>query len=288
MNFDRRGLEFGPFNFLGLTIHPILHWYGLIIVTGIFMAAVVTAQMARRDKKNPQYVWDGLLWVIFFALIGARLWHVLFPSISAERDTAWYFSHIFDLQNGPFAIWSGGMSIFGGALGGGLGIIIYAYRQKQDILSWMDIGSTALPVGQAIGRWGNYVNQELYGKPTHLPWGIHIDNPPAPYTSKTRFHPLFLYESIWDLATFGILLFIWSRYRHRLKKGDIVLVYMILYPAGRFMLEFLRIEVTMSGGINVSQVFSAGAVIFASTALILRHRKELLQRLHRTPTQSTP
>jgi phosphatidylglycerol---prolipoprotein diacylglyceryl transferase len=285
MDLDRHGLEIGPFDFLGITLHPTLHWYGLIIVTGIFVAAAVTAWMARRDDKNPQYVWDGLLWIIFFALIGARVWHVFFPSISAERDTSWYLSHFFDLENGPLAIWTGGMSIFGGALGGGVGVIFCAWRYKQDILSWLDIASTALPIGQAIGRWGNYVNEELYGKPTSLPWGIHIDNPPAKYASDTRFHPLFLYESIWDLLTFGVLLFVWSRYRSRLKKGDIVLMYMILYPVGRFMLEYLRIEVTMSGGLNVSQVFSAAVAIFGAGVLILRHYQELLHWLRRTPAQ---
>lgn len=279
MNLDRRGLEIGPFDIFGLTLHPTLHWYGLIIVTGIFCAAAVTAWMAKREGKNPQIVWDGLLWVILFALIGARLWHVLFPSISAERDTAWYFSHFFDLENGPLAVWTGGMSIFGGALGGGLGIILYGYRHRLDILSWMDLGAASLPLGQAIGRWGNYVNQELYGEPTDLPWGIQVDNPPAPYSPDTHFHPLFLYESIWNLLTFGVLLGVWWRFRARLKKGDLVLLYMILYPAGRFMLEYLRIEVTRSGGVNVSQVFSAGIIVFGAVMLAIRHRKDRFRLL---------
>jgi phosphatidylglycerol:prolipoprotein diacylglycerol transferase len=288
MNLDRTGLEIGPFDILGLTLHPTLHWYGLIIVTGIFCAAWVTAWLAKYDDdKDPQTVWDGLLWVILFAVIGARLWHVLFPSISSERDTAWYLSHFFDLENGPLAVWTGGMSVFGGALGGGLGIILYGYRHKLDIFSWMDLAAASLPLGQAIGRWGNYVNQELYGEPTDLPWGIRVDNPVSPYTASTRFHPLFLYESIWNLLTFSALMWVWWNHRRRLKKGDIVLLYMILYPAGRFMLEYLRIEVTMSGGMNVSQVFCAVLVLFGIIMLAIRHRHDRFRLPDAEQTTST-
>lgn len=283
MTFHRRGLEIGPFNLFGLEINPTFHWYGLIIVTGILAAAWLVAWMARREKdKDPDHVWNGLIWVVALAVIFARLWHVLFPSVSsveAGRTAEWYLTHPFDLHDGPFIIWSGGLSIFGAVLGGALGVALYARKHRLDLLGWLDMAAISVPLGQAIGRWGNFVNEELYGKPTDLPWGLRISNPPAEYAGETHFHPLFLYESLWNLASVAVLLFIWLRWRDRLKKGDFVLLYAISYGTVRFLLEFLRIEVTLSGGVNVSQVFSLGAAILAALLLAYRHRRALWSRL---------
>jgi phosphatidylglycerol:prolipoprotein diacylglycerol transferase len=278
MTWSRHGLEIGPFDLFGLTIHPTFHWYGLIIVTGILAAAALTAWMAKRDEKDPDHVWNGLIWVVVLGVIFARLWHIFFPSISsveAGRTAKWFLTHPFDLHDGPFIVWSGGLSIFGAVIGGVLGVVIYAYRHKLDILSWIDIAAVTVPLGQAIGRWGNYVNEELYGKPTNLPWGIRIDNPPPQYAGYTHFHPLFLYESLWNLLATGVLLYIWLHYRDRLKKGDFLLMYMVSYGTVRALLEFLRIEVTLSYGVNVSQVFSAAAAAVAFVLLLWRHRHAL-------------
>ncbi|WP_119071921.1 prolipoprotein diacylglyceryl transferase [Aggregatilinea lenta] len=291
MNIDQRGFEIGPFDIFGITLHPTFHWYGLIIVAGIALAALLAAWMAKRDDKDPDVVWDALIWVVILGVVFARAWHVLFPSISmveSGRDTGWYLSHFFDLNEGPLVIWSGGLSIFGAVIGGVLGVLLYTWRHKLDILSWLDIGAVAVPLGQAIGRWGNYVNQELYGKPTDLPWGIKIDNPPLEYSEATRFHPLFLYESLWNLLTVGVLLTVWLKFRHRLKQGDILLMYLVMYPTVRALLEFLRIEVAMSGGINVSQVFSALVAVVAALALIVRHRHNIARRLRGDAPAETP
>jgi len=283
MTLHRRGLEIGPFNLFGLEINPTFHWYGLIIVSGILAAAWLVAWMARREKdKDPDHVWNGLIWVVALAVIFARLWHVLFPSVSsveAGRTAQWYLTHPFDLHDGPFIIWSGGLSIFGAVLGGALGVAFYARKHRLDLLGWMDMAAIAVPLGQAIGRWGNFVNEELYGTPTDLPWGLRISNPPAEYAGETHFHPLFLYESLWNLASVAVLLVVWLRWRDRLKKGDFVLLYAISYGTVRFLLEFLRIEVTLSGGVNVSQVVSLGAAILAALLLAYRHRRVLWARL---------
>jgi phosphatidylglycerol:prolipoprotein diacylglycerol transferase len=151
------------------------------------------------------------------------------------------------------------------------------------MLSWLDVGAVVVPLGQAIGRWGNFANEELYGKPTSLPWGLKIENPPVQYAGHTRFHPLFLYESLWSLITFCVLLWVWLRFRDRLKRGDVLLIYLILYPTARFFLEFLRIEVTLSGGINVSQAVSANAALISTLLLIYRHRDALARWLKRQP-----
>ena len=274
MDVHRRGLDIGPLTF---------HWYGLIIVTGVLLAAALVAWMAKRDDdKDPDHVWDAIIWIVILAVIGARLWHVLFPSISsveAGRTAQWYLTHPFDLHDGIFVVWSGGLSIFGAVIGGALGVVLYARRHKLDMLSWLDIAAISVPLGQAIGRWGNYVNEELYGKPTDLPWGLAVTNPPPEYANSTHFHPLFLYESLWNLLACGVLVFVWLRYRNRFKKGDFVLLYMIAYGIIRFFLEFLRIEITTSGGINVSQAVSAAAIVVGLIVLIMRHRVVLIARL---------
>lgn len=281
MTIDRQGIEIGPFELFGLTLNPTFHFYGLLIVAGILLAAFVAAWMAKRDRKDPDHVWNGLILVVVLAVIFARAWHVLFPSVNAPRDTQWYLSNFFDLNEGPLVIWSGGLSIFGAVLGGLLGIAVYAYRHKLDTLAWLDIGAVVVPLGQAVGRWGNYVNEELYGTPTSLPWGLKLTNPPPEYGPEVRFHPIFLYESLWNLLVFGALLVVWLRFRDRMKKGDFVLLYLVLYSLARFLLEYLRIDVTLVGGVNVSQVTSAVAGLGALALLIARHRNELLGRTRR-------
>ncbi|MBN1681845.1 MAG: prolipoprotein diacylglyceryl transferase [Anaerolineae bacterium] len=289
MTLHREGLEIGPFDLFGLTINPTLHFYGLIIVVGILTAAGLAAWMARRDKKDPDHVWNGIIWVVILGVIVARLWHVLFPSVSsveAGRDAAWYLSHPFDLHDGPLIIWSGGLSIFGAVIGGMLGVFLYARKNRLDLMAWMDIGVVVLPLGQAIGRWANYINQELYGKPTDLPWGMRIDNPPIEYIEHTHFHPLFLYESLWNLAVAGALLYLWLNYRDRTKRGSLLLLYLIAYPIARFFLEYLRIEVTMANGVNVSQAFSAAVALIAAGVLLYTYRDSLRSRRHTSTSEA--
>lgn len=278
MTLHRRGLEIGPVDLFGLTFNPTFHFYGLIIVMGILCAALLVAWMARRDNKDPGHVWDALVWIVIMGVIFARLWHILFPSVSsveAGRTAQWYLTHPFDLHDGPLIIWNGGLSIFGAVIGGALAVVIYARRHKLDLLSWIDIAAISVPLGQAIGRWANYVNEELYGTPTDLPWGITISTPPPEYALDTTFHPLFLYESLWNLLTVIVLVTVWLRWRDRLKQGDFLLLYVISYGTVRALLEFLRIEVTTSGGVNVSQVFSAVAALLALLILLWRHRASL-------------
>ena len=278
MDFSRTGIEIGPFDIFGTTIHPTLHFYGLLVVTGIVAGAYLVAWMAKKDGKDPEHVWNGLIWAVVAGIIGARLWHVLFlpkTSIAAGKDTMWMFENFFNLQEGPLAIWNGGLGIYGGALGGLVGCLLYARRHKlKDIWEWIDMAAIALPLGHGIGRWGNYVNQELYGKPTDLPWGIKIDNPIAPYTDADRFHPLYFYEFVWNWLLCGVLLYVWWRYRKQLIPGDFVLFYILGYAPMRFLLEFLRVETAELPGINInsSQIFSAGVTLFAAALLFYRHK----------------
>lgn len=260
-----------------------IRYYGIIIVAAMLIAATVAARLAKRDGRDPDHIWGALTWAIIPAIIGARLWFVLFPPaalVDRGMNTTWFFENFFNLENGAIAIWSGGLSIFGAILGGFLGAYIYIRRNKLPLAPWLDIAAVGIPLGQAIGRWANFVNQELYGIPTTLPWGIPIDSASRiePYRSLveypvgTLFHPLFLYESLWSVVAFIVLLNLFLRYRHRLIAGDIFLIYLAQYAFVRFLLEGIRVEVTLIGDLNLSQALMAVVFIAALGALIYRHR----------------
>jgi phosphatidylglycerol:prolipoprotein diacylglycerol transferase len=270
MELHSTGVEIGPIT---------LHFYGLLIVGGILVATALAGWMAQKDGKDPDHIWNSLYWLVIFGMIGARLWFVFFPpitSVEAGQTTAWMLRNFFDVNDGPLAIWNGGLGIFGGVIGAPIGGILYARRHKlKNIWEWGDIGFVVAPFAQAIGRVGNFVNQELYGKPTDLPWGIRIDIPPPQYPDATHFHPLFAYEGLWNLALGGFLLWLWLRYRQRFKPGDFILFYLIGYGVVRFLLEFIRVETAhVPGiGINSSQTATALGVIFALVILVARHAR---------------
>jgi phosphatidylglycerol:prolipoprotein diacylglycerol transferase len=278
-----------------------IRYYGIIIVIAMLAAAWVAARLARRDGQDPDHVWGALTWAIIPGIIGARLWFVFFPPASLVQgcfdtdpatvcqDTAWMLQNFFNTQNGAIAIWSGGLGIWGAVLGGMLGMYLYMRRHKLSMAYWLDIAGVVLPLAQGIGRFANYVNQELYGTVTTLPWGITIDSRHrvAPWTSTvdypvatTLFHPLFLYEALWSFIAFFVLLQIWQRYRNRLRPGDIFLMYIIQYTFIRFLLEFLRAEPAFVPGttINSSQVMSVIGFVIAAGLLVYRHRPGLAER----------
>ena len=147
---------------------------------------------------------------------------------------------------------------------------------------WTDITAPSIALGQAIGRWGNFFNQELYGAPTNLPWKLYID--PAHrlpgYQNVEYYHPLFLYKSLWNFANMFLLLWISRRFSDRLKHGDIFLIYLIVYPVGRFLLEFLRLDASQVAGININQTLMAVVAVLSVVTLLWRHRKQRTPPLH--------
>lgn len=286
MDFSRTGVEIGPFDLFGITINPTLHFYGLIAVTGILLGTMLAAWLAKKDDKNPDHVWNGVIWAVIGGLIGARIWFVLFlpaETIATGRDTAWMLSNFFDLNDGPLAIWTGGLGIYGGVIGGLVGILLYArYHKLKNVLEWIDIAAMALPLGHAIGRWGNYVNQELYGKPTNLPWAISIERPSVPLGDYAGFHPLFFYEFAWNLVLCGFLVWLWFRYREQIKAGTIFLLYIVGYNIIRALLEFLRVETARLPGTNInsSQTISALLALLALAGLAYLYRPSARPRFH--------
>ena len=268
---DFIGLRFDGFHFLIAGQERILHFYGMVIMFGAVLAAALASREAKRRGQDPELVWDLLIWLIIFGIVGARLWHVFTPPPSAIAQgltTAYYLSNPLDLV----AVWNGGLGIPGAVIGGAIALFIFARRNGLNFAEWADIAAPALALGQAIGRWGNYFNQELYGAPTNLPWKIFIEPPYRlpQFADVAYYHPLFLYESLWNLGNMVFLLWLGRRYRDHLQSGDIFLAYLVIYPIGRFLLDFLRLDASQIAGINANQTFMAVVAVCAMLALVFR------------------
>jgi len=255
----------------GFFIGPVfIYFYGIILMLGAVAAAFLAEREVRRRGLDSELVWDALIYLLIAGIIGARIWHILTPppSMVEQGITAkYYLTHPLD------ALWirKGGLGIPGAVIGGVLALYWFCRRRKLNFAEWTDIAAPALALGQAIGRWGNFTNQELYGAPTTLPWGIKISFSTG-YPPETRFHPLFLYESLWNLANMFLLLWMGRRFADRLKTGDLFLVYLVTYPVGRFLLEFLRLDAAQVYGININQTIMLVVALLAGGTLFWRHR----------------
>ena len=258
----------------GFLIGPLqIRYYGIILMLGVLAGGWLAASEVRRRRSDPEIVWDLLIWLIIGGVIGARLWHVFTPSpssIAEGRTTLFYLTHPFDLIN----LRNGGLGIPGAVIGGAVSLFFYSRRHGLNFAEWADISAPSLALGQAIGRWGNFVNQELYGAPTNLPWKLFIDpgHRLAGFEGVEYYHPLFLYESTWNIANMALLIWLTRQFSGRLLHGDIFLVYLIVYPLGRFGLEFLRLDAAMLGGINANQTVMALVALVSVLVLLWRHR----------------
>ena len=269
---------------LGVHLGPLyIRYYGLIIITASIAGGYLGAHEARRRQLDPAFIWDALIWTMLGGIIGARLYHVLTPppSMMPPGTPNPYFQD-------PLAIlqiWRGGLGIPGGIVGGTLALWLLTRKYNQPFAVWADIAAPALLLAQAIGRWGNFVNQELYGLPTNLPWAIFIqpENRLPIFAQYETFHPLFLYESILNILGSLYLLWLARRYALRLRPGEIILAYFIIYPAIRFFLEFIRVDSSQIAGLNANQ--SLMAVVAVATAATLAIRR--LRHNPMPPTRST-
>jgi phosphatidylglycerol:prolipoprotein diacylglycerol transferase len=289
-----------------------LRWYGLLIITGVLLGAYVATREARRRGEDPEHVWNALTLCLIFGIIGGRLYHV-FSSPADGAGFAYYREHPWEAINpfGANGFGFRGLGIYGGLIGGVFAVWLYArvlvglqwkgLRAKRvspplNLWRWLDIGAPGVLLGQAIGRFGNFVNQELYGPPTTLPWAFHINPrypcqlPPnlpagiqpcgsADLTPETLqwyathgFHPTFFYESAWTLLMFFVLLYLARRLAPRLKDGDVFLGYFIVYPLGRLWIEAFRPDAWRIGALATAQWISILSIVLASALLIIRHR----------------
>jgi len=290
------------FQFGWLTVY----WYGIFIVLGIFAGLLVTRQLAKHLNISTDEVYNLVFYLVIFGLLGARLYAIML-------DWPYYFSHPGEM----IAVWHGGLAIHGAIIGGLVTLLIYTFpltlRQTQgdtelvervtpalsrqgrgrdrDFWLWADILAVGLPLAQAVGRWGNYFNQEVFGLPTNLPWGIPIQfqNRPAEYLAQPYFHPVFLYESVLDGLNFLMLLslFLWvgrnnpasakasaGKQESRIKNqgGVVFLLYLINYSVIRILMEFLRLDSTPAVFGLRWPVLVSGLVIMASLGFLWRFK----------------
>jgi phosphatidylglycerol:prolipoprotein diacylglycerol transferase len=257
----------------GFNIGPLtIRFYAIIIITGAILGSWLASKLAKRAGRDPEIILDILPWLLIGGILGARLWHVFTPSASNQAmgiTTQNYLRNPIEILK----IWKGGLGIPGGVIGGALTLVIYCKAKKLNFLEWADYIAPGLLIGQAIGRWGNFVNQEVYGGPSNLPWAITID--PAyrisGFEQVAKYHPLFLYESLLNFLAAGLLVLINRKWRKKLFAGDLFLLYLVLYPTIRFFLEFMRLDPSPVAGININQTSMLVVLIIAIVLLVLRH-----------------
>ena len=227
--------------------------YGLIITSSIAVSIFIASKLAKKKNLDADILYGGMFWVILSGIIGARLYHVVhYWSFYSENPAL-----IFNLR-------TGGMAIYGAIIFGVAAALIYLKIKRQRITDWIDLGGLLLPLSQAIGRWGNYFNEELYGPSTSLPWGIYISpkNRLDPFKDYEKFHPLFLYESLLNFLLFLFLLWVFnknsgnSKNADGLKKGSVFFLYLAGYGLIRFFMEFLKIDPWKISGLNTAQIIS--------------------------------
>ena len=227
-----------------------IRWYGLLIATAVLIGVTLSQYLAKRRNVNPDLISDLSIWLVIGAIPAARIYYVLFQ---------WgeYAKH----PERIFAIWQGGIAIHGAILGGTLAALIFSKLKQISFWQMADLVAPSLILGQAIGRWGNFFNSEAFGSPTNLPWGLYIppDRRPPDFTNVAYYHPTFLYESLWDLGVFALLLTLFFRSlqgKPRLKVGTLFLTYLPAYSLGRFWIEGLRTDSLMLGPLRIAQVIS--------------------------------
>lgn len=272
----------------GFNIGPLtIRFYAILIIIGAIAGAWLASRQAKKHGEDSEIILDLLPWLLIGGIIGARLWHIFTPSasnIAQGVTTENYLRNPIEILK----MWKGGLGIPGGVIGGALVLIIYTKSKKLSFWQWADFIAPGLLIGQSIGRWGNFVNQEVYGRPSNLPWAITID-PQYRITGfefVEKYHPLFLYESLLNLVGAGVLLWIDRKFKDKLFKGDIFFGYLIWYSTIRFFLEFLRLDPSPVNGININQTSMLVVGVLAAIILVLRHtvwseklaKKELADR----------
>jgi prolipoprotein diacylglyceryl transferase len=267
----RNVIEIGP-----LTVH----FYGVMIAIGVIVAVLVAKRRYERYGGSGEMVERVAIWAVMIGFLGARAGYVT--------------THTGEFLDRPWAvlfIWEGGLALYGGLTIGAITAIILLRRWKGDVFAFGDAVAVGIPLAQAIGRFGNYFNQELFGTPSNLPWAVQIDPniaAAAGFPGFTTFHPTFLYESLWNIfITAGIILLL--EWKGKLAKGASIAMYLILYGTGRFLMELMRTDTTFRlFGLSRNGWISAGAVLFGIGMLIYMQRRDEKRTLVGPPVFIAP
>ncbi|MBB6217016.1 prolipoprotein diacylglyceryl transferase [Anaerosolibacter carboniphilus] len=236
------------FELFGLSIR----WYGILISLGIVLATLLAIHRAKKENINEERILDLVLITVPSAIIGARLYYVIF-------NWSYYQGDFFRMIN----IREGGLAIHGGVIAGIIVGYFFCKYHKLEFWKIADIVAPSIILGQAIGRWGNYVNQEAYGGPTDLPWGIVVDG--------TKVHPTFLYESLWN---FMVCVFLLWYDRRKKFQGELLLLYGILYSVARFFIEGLRTDSLMIGPFRTAQLVSLTTIVVFGYILFMKRKRK--------------
>jgi len=249
-------------NPVALQLGPIsIRWYAICIVSGLILAVYLSMKEAPRKKINPDDIIDFILIAFPLAILGARLYYVIF-------EWGYYSQHLGEI----FAIWNGGIAIYGGLLTGALVLYLFSRRRLIEPIDFLDIAAPSVMIAQSIGRWGNFFNQEAYGAAVkslnYLPSFIRDQM----YIDGSYRQPTFLYESIWNLLGF-LLILILRRKPQFLRQGEVTAFYLIWYGFGRMIIEGMRTDSLMFAGLRVSQWLSM-ILILVGLAIILYQRRK--------------
>ena len=238
-----------------------IYWYGVIIAVGFLLAVIYCVKNASAFGITEDDVIDTLIWAVPLGIIGARLYYVIFYRDAGGANP--YFDGYGDLRD-IVAIWEGGLAIYGGVIGGVIGLVIATRLKKISARAMLDVISFGLLIGQAIGRWGNFTNREAHGTETMAPWRMGLV-----YSYKTfYYHPTFLYESLWNVVGFLLLHFVMKK--RRKFDGQLFLFYLAWYGLGRLFIEGLRTDSLYVGSTNlrVSQLLAGLTCLFAAGMIL--------------------
>ncbi|NNL68410.1 MAG: prolipoprotein diacylglyceryl transferase [Acidimicrobiia bacterium] len=250
---DVNGFDIGPLR---------VNFYGLAIALGVIAAIWLATRRFEQRGGDPKTIERASIIAVVTGIVGARIGYVITHPQARES--------VFD----ALRIWDGGLAFFGGLLAGGIAMIWVMRREGANIADVADSVAPAVPLAQAIGRWGNYFNQELFGRPTDLPWGLEIgeNNRPQEYLDSATFHPTFLYESLLNLIVVGIIL--WVEKRFKPAPGSLFTVYLVLYGIVRFLMELLRTDTTFRlAGLSRNGWIAILVAIGGTVAYIIMQRR---------------
>jgi phosphatidylglycerol:prolipoprotein diacylglycerol transferase len=242
---------------------------------GVIVGALIVERGLKDRGEKSDRIWDALIWVLPAGIIGARLWYVFNAVLGGNRS-------YLDNPASIIRVWEGGLHIFGGFLFGAIALLVYLRYNKLDPWLFLDVAGPAVLIGQGIGRLANFINQELYGPPTTLPWGIPIsaEHRLSQYqdlglfpVETTRFHPTFAYEMLWNFASAGLLIWLWRRHKEDLKPGALFAGWLILAGIGRVIIEFFRPDQPKIEGLGISysSIFAALMAIAGVILLMIRY-----------------